>query len=164
MNGIGEFLLGIKMGRAVSERVYKKVINGEKVTDADLEQDYVFNEKTGQNEKNSEWDNTYLLINVDLVQRVATDNRTVFYKNVLNEKNSRALALIDAGSHEIIHFLQDTYNIYAVKYNPQTRKFGLNKTCKISYDLRFEEIQAHGFDQKVKAQFIKDHSYEDINQ
>ncbi|MGC3945456.1 MAG: Ig-like domain-containing protein [Chryseolinea sp.] len=106
----------------VTGKMYSKVKEGQNVSDNEKESAYSFNERTGEYDKTSDWDETHVIIDGQLLEENEVISETV--------GEVTGSALTDVAAHEGKHTLQNYADFAKGKKDPKTGKFTNPKNDK----------------------------------
>jgi RHS repeat-associated protein len=126
-----------------SEKQYNQAAQG---NPTDAVESTTFNESTGMYDKNSDWDNTYVVVdNLAGSSDVAKVALLAMQKGVdLNGKDIGGLVLLLLVAHEATHSVQNSFEFFMKRYDPKTKKYKKNESEKTSIvpEDRSHEVQA----------------------
>jgi RHS repeat-associated protein len=115
-------------GQTVSETMYEELKKTGKVSDETRDQSYDFDEETGDYKKNKNWDNTFIIIDDDLMKTFGKDNNRLGYRKGGDFDIGYDKALAETGGHEGKHTLQKLYSRYEKKQDKAKKKYVKNES------------------------------------
>jgi len=105
-------------GETVSKTMFSEIKTGN--TDVSAQDYTTFNNKTGKDDKTSDWDETFILINLDGIQQQGNIRAAANDGNVDDFIDAE---LVETAAHEGQHGLQDSYQFNEAILDPSTRLY-----------------------------------------
>ncbi|HLV40637.1 MAG TPA: RHS repeat-associated core domain-containing protein, partial [Brumimicrobium sp.] len=127
-------------GELVSELMFKKISSGEDLSNSDYEDSYEFDSETGEFNKTTAFDKSYILIS-EMSLLITAE----LYDFVDDEQKKHDLAIIKIGGEEAAHSVQDYADMVNAEVDSETGKY-LNPNEDSStvkpYNERRHEVEA----------------------
>ncbi len=137
-------------GQIVTKKMYDDILSSGYVSSNSYDSSAKFNENTGEYDKTSDWNTTYILLNE---AQITIENELA---EIFNGEKAKILGDIRKGGEEAAHSLQDYMDFYKKIFNPQTKKYeeNNNKENEVPYENRRHEAEAKQEVKKMENELL----------
>jgi len=138
-------------GEVVSGLMFEKISSGESPSDEDMEGSYKFNSETGEYDKTSAFDNTYILINGTTLELDAA----VLGIILEDEQKGADVSMIRIGGEEAAHSVQEYADFAEKQVDPKTGKYVEPSEANKPYLERRNELEAKDRAKIIETEYLE---------